>query len=496
MSKQINISIIEFNLLKLLINHKQLSLDQIEYFLELKSPTSLKYISNLNKFLKKTNLGNIVKEKKYTLILNTINIDLNFFCEQIYLVPQERLNYLIFILIFEDYITLSSLQVIFDVTQGTLMNDIRKLKIFLKKFKLKILTLPWKGIILTGTTEDINDFSIQFLLKILLEKEFNTISWNLYGIFINPLIKNYLDKKLEIFNYENLELISSKIIQKFNLIPDIYYFTTIKTIIIYSNLKKNILVNNYLKPEFIEANLKIQSCLINIQEFKNNNFYFKSIPLLAKVLVRYEQSFFLTHVQNLFINTLIKRIKKIYDITLNEKELCELTNLILISQFKYDFNIKNFNYYHITKSEIPESILRDIKYIFKELSLKMLKEDIFLLALFIYQIVCEKYIELSKNRSFLLYDSSYNNWIGRGFKNELKKYLPKAQIDVMSIYQNTNSCFYENYNYVIFLNSLNKEFLKLNYSNKRFIFLEYKDHFEINNFWGQLFFGKGGEIKL
>ena len=67
----------EVALLKLLINHETLTLQQITYFLNVSSLTSRKYLNNLKKFLESTSLGKINKVNN-TFTLNLVkNIDLD-----------------------------------------------------------------------------------------------------------------------------------------------------------------------------------------------------------------------------------------------------------------------------------------------------------------------------------------------------------------------------------------------------------------------------------
>ena len=231
----------EINLLKILNNHEVLSLEQISFFLKNSTVSSRKYLNNLNKFLNKYKLGFIKNNKRdgYKIFFDKDLNSLKSLKPIDILEPEERQNYLICRLIFEEMITLTSLVEELNINRNTLVIDLKKIKKNLKKFNLKIISLPWKGIKLEGNNYDIISFSLQFITKFFHEKDLNSNLWGLYGIFINPKMKEYIDLKLINCNFNKIEQILINLLKtiKFSIGP--YTYTSLKSIFIYQYLKYN-----------------------------------------------------------------------------------------------------------------------------------------------------------------------------------------------------------------------------------------------------------------
>lgn len=203
---------IDISILKLLINHETLSLEQISFFLNISIVTARISIKNINNFLKVYDLGKISKSNKNYLLYLTKD-SFNFPDENIEIIlsSEERISYIIILLIFEKKVNLNSLTDIFNVSRNTLNNDLLQIKKFLKKSNLSLKSVSWQGILLKGKIEDIKNFSINYLIKILIKKEFNEIVWTLYGKFLNPFVKKYFDTFVTPKLPLNLKLLQQKL---------------------------------------------------------------------------------------------------------------------------------------------------------------------------------------------------------------------------------------------------------------------------------------------
>lgn len=492
MLKQNQISTFELNILKLLINHPFLTLEQISYFLNRNNLTIKKYITSLNRFLKDNNLGNILYVNKtfvFKKLFNNITISRK---KNIIYSSEERIYYITLLLIFEEKISLKSLTGIFNITQGTLLNDLRKLRLSLEPFNLKVETLSWVGIKLSGKTFAVNAFSIEFLIKYIVEKDSNNLTWMLYTTHINPLIERYITSKITDLKLQQIDETVTKILTELNLKVDLYSHSTLKSTLIFCYIKKvdlEVTKSRYFSTEKINTIFENQKkILYNLLEEKDHKFKYKITCLLSYVIthLRIELQSLLEN--DYTVEALVTHLKKFYNIVLSDSDLCLLIRLVKIFRLKKSFNIYSYSYYFIYDSDVPKNILKNLKKSLEEVNFKFLDEDYFSLTLFIYQIICKYYIELSRNKSFLIFDSSFENWITKGFKNELKKYLPDAHIEIYSIYKNKSiEKNYSEFDYIISMNNFEIENLpKLD--NKKIVFINYKDHFEINNFWTQLFF--------
>ncbi|WP_407537979.1 helix-turn-helix domain-containing protein [Cetobacterium somerae] len=495
----------EVALLKLLINHETLTLQQITYFLNVSSLTSRKYLNNLKKFLESTSLGKINKVNN-TFTLNLVkNIDLDILevtlrnVKILNFSSEERINYLLCLLIFETEVSVSSLVEIFNVSRNTLALDIKKIKKLITQYNLSIISKPWKGIELTGNKLEIEIFSIQFILKFLIEKEFSLISWYFYGKFTNPLVKTYLDKKFSLCELDKIKSLTHLVTKKFDLFITPYMFVGLESFFIYQNIKKqdsnldDIILERIKESNLEELFFNIKEIIVNIPDIHENPIYNKSLNHLTLAIFSFTKESIFLRKKNKMVEFLEKRMFEIYDFSLEEEERFILINLISTFRFKFNFSIQSNCNYYITPSEIPKSIITEIKQSSKIMKFNILEEDFYILALFIYQLVRKKFTKLEKEIKILLYDSTYNDWCGTGFAFELKKYLPFIKIDIISIYgyqQKKLNINYDDYNYILFTNFTAREIFIKNNSKlkKKLIPILYKDFFNINEFWGQLFF--------
>lgn len=495
----------EVALLKLLINHKALTLQQISFFLNVSNLTAKKYINNLNKFIQFISLGNIYKTNNLFTLEIVNNIDFNKLDIALTNIKvtsfssNERINYLLCLLIFETEISVSSLVEIFNVSRNTLALDIKKVKKLITQYNLSIISKPWKGIQLFGNPLDIDIFSIQFILKFLIEKEFGLLQWYFYGKFVNPLVKTYLDKKFAICDLNSIKSVVSTVIESFELFITPYMFVGLESFFIYQNIKTNNsnLDNTILK--FInESNLEkpfyeIKETLSKLPSISKNMLYKKSLNHLTLAIFTFTKEGMVLRRKNNIVKFLENRILEIYNFSLNEEEQFLLANLIATFKFKFDFSIQSNSNYYIDSSEIPINIIKELKKSSKIINFNISEEDVCILALFIYQLIRKKFAKLKKKVKILLFDSTYNNWCGTGFVFELEKYLPFVEVDIISMYgyQTLDQKIdFNNYQYILFTNFIARDIFAKNNKNlkSKLITILYKDFFNVNAFWSRLFF--------
>lgn len=500
----VKFSKIDISILKLLINHETLSLEQISFFLNISIVTARISIKNINNFLKVYDLGKISKSNKNYLLYLTKD-SFNFPDENIEIIlsSEERISYIIILLIFEKKVNLNSLTDIFNVSRNTLNNDLLQIKKFLKKSNLSLKSISWQGILLKGKIEDIKNFSINYLIKILIKKEFNEIVWTLYGKFLNPFVKKYFDTFVTPKLPLNLKLLQQKIIISLNLELGVYLYKKIECILIYhfifySDIIENFYLNLEIFPEALKERFNnLHDILITVDEFKN--FDLKVFQSLVSSLLTLTDEYIYNTYKPL-TKPISDRVEEIYNVTLNKNELTLLAQILYNAYFKYDFSIITYSNYFITDYDIPKSVINDIRYTLKKKKITFLEEDYYTLAIYLYDTICTKYKTLNIDVRFLIIDSSFKNWLGHELKKEFLKHLSFLKIDILSIFNLSvlDNSLIEKYDYILFTNYVDKKTLLNKNPNlkDKVYYVKYNDFFEINNLWGQLFFGPGGEASL
>lgn len=494
----------EFILLKLLMNHESLTLKQISFFLKKSDVTSQSTIKNLSNFLKKTKIGKIETSKnKYSVSIKT-NLNLESLLKNTLkyynysLSAKERIDYILCLLIFEkDFIVLNNLCQIFNITRSAIATDLRELKKKINAYNLIIISQPWKGIKLLGDEYDLECFAIEYLTKILYEKEFNEITWAIYTICINPLIVKYAEKNKW---FDKLELFTpslNKIISVFNLRINHINHVGCKALFLYQFLRNEPISDRiYLKINQFHINVQskyqyILNKFIEMPELLENDFLKTNVLSIAHGLLLLTNEYYL-HLEDPLMDWLEKRIVEIYSIEFDDSDRIILAYLIVISKLKLNFSIQNNENYYITQSAIPKSILDDLKYSINKKNIYLMEEDVYLIAIFIYQTVCNRYFLMKKNIKILLCDSSFKNWLGTNLIIEMKKYIPFIEVDIISV--NSQDCWLNidmnDYQYILATSVRIQNLLLKKNKELKTTLIVYADYFEINSFWGHLFFGK------
>jgi hypothetical protein len=499
----VTLSKVDITIFKLLLNHESLSLEKIQFFLKVSIVTARNSLKNLNLFLKKYNFGEILKLKKeYSLILTTDSfndLEQDF---EVTLSSEERISYITILLIFEKKINLNSLTTVLNVSRNTLKNDLTQIKKFLKKFNINLKSISWQGIILQGGFNDIKAFSINYLIKILIKKEFNELIWILYGKFLNPLIKNYFDKFISKEVFSQIKAIQENIIKTFNFQLGVYDYKKIECILIYHTIfKEDILNSFYLNLNNLDEILKndYEEIFFNLKKLNIFQGDDKLLQSLSMSILTITEEYIFSHYKDI-TTPISNRVQEIYSVTLNKKELSLLAEILSTAYFKYDFNIISYLNYFVTNYDIPKSVITDIKYTLKKKKIVLLEEDYYILAIYLYDTICTRYKNLKIDMNFLIIDSSFKNWLGQELKKEFLKHLSFLTIDIISIFNHPilDDSFVEKYDYILFTNYVDKKNLLDKHPNfkDKVYYIKYNDFFEVNNLWGQLFFGPGGEASL
>ncbi|MGX6592792.1 helix-turn-helix domain-containing protein [Cetobacterium ceti] len=494
-----NLTKLDVDLFKILVNHKEVNLNQISEFLSTSLVNTRKSIGRLKSFLEENSLGELSNKKT---VYNLKNCKQQFISKEIIreyeISSSERFYYILWSLTLEREINLTQLAHKFDLNRTSLNLDMKKIKVLLKKYNLGIVSLPWKGIHIDGSSENIHIFSIKLLFKFLLEREYNKLSWDLYGIFINPFIKYSLDKYACLLKKElpRLEEVKIKIADNLNIAVGTYAHTYIEAALLYLVAFEKNINKNDLNPIIIEKMpLSLQEryhilCddLYKIEDLLKNEKIKDKIELLAFFIINTDEKFFETTINSNIIY-IKNSLEEIYNIKFLKSDLVMLNILFKTFIYKYDFSVNGFNNYYLGEFSLPKQSINDFRNILKKIKVNILNEDYFLLSLYLYQLICEKYEHYDYKKKIVIVDSSINNWVGQGFKREILKYIPSMKIEIKTIYKIREEDF-EKYDYIFFTDLMDREHLlskSPEYKNKIYL-INYKSYFQVTSFLDTLLF--------
>lgn len=128
----------------------------------------------------------------------------NFFIEKLKkqqsFTPEERKIYLILNFFKENSINLLKISDELNVTRRTLSTDLTSLKDVLVKFNLKVESLNYIGVNLLGLEREKRIFFEVYILKIILEKKFLPIQFEVFLKYLNEIaVENFLYERVESF---------------------------------------------------------------------------------------------------------------------------------------------------------------------------------------------------------------------------------------------------------------------------------------------------------
>ena len=492
---------IDIHIFKILIANKKITLREIVKIYN-ESETNIKIsLNRLNDFLIKYNYGHISKKNTtYSLYLTPdkkFEESSNSFPA---LSSEERINYFLIILAFEKKIKICSVAKHFDVTRNTLSSDIKTLKKKLLNYNLTLDSIPWKGLYLKGEPRDIYIFSIKIILKFLVKKESNQLIYNIYENLINPTIKNYYNKFIPPHLDYEFKKLSIDILKHFHIEIDLYGANTLKAIFIFLTLNKN---NNTLFKKsliFIEKHEKMKKTyvktfnkLLASKLLDNKKIILNNIDFLVISLIILQKKVLFTEVKK---NTapIITDIEKIFNLKFNTFDKVEFLTLLDISKFNYEYDI--YNYHKIPKERLkfPELLVDILKEYSTKYQYKILPQDFYILAHFLYNLIFNTYLKILVNKKILILDYSNNNWIGTNIKSKLNKNFKFKNVDILSIYMLDffSNKILESYDFIIY--SLYSDTTTLPTSlaplKEKLIILDYLDYFEASFLVNKLLFNR------
>ena len=492
---------IDIHIFKILIANKKIALNEIIKIYSESESNIKASLNRLDYFLVNFNYGYVSKKNTtYSLHLTSnkkFDKSLNSFPA---LSSEERINYFLIILAFEKKIKICSVAKCFDVTRNTLSSDIKTLKNKLSNYNLTLDSIPWKGLYLKGDARDIYIFSIKTILKFLVKRESNQLVYNIYENLINPTIKNYYDNHLPPnLDYEFKKL-SIEILKYFHIEIDLYGVNTLKAIFIFLTLNenhnavfKNSLIFLEKFKEIEETYTKTLNKLLTSRLLDNNKVMLNNIEFIVISLILLQKKILFLKVKK---NTppIIADIENLFNLKFNILDKVEFLTLLDISKFNYEYDIYNYHKIPKEKFKFPELLVDVLKEFSIKHNYKILPQDFYILAHFLYNLIFNTYLKILVNKKILILDYSNNNWIGTNIKSKLSKNFKFKNIDILSIYMLDffSTKVLESYDFIIY--SLYSDTSTIPPSlvllKDKLIILDYLDYFEASYLVNKLLFNR------
>lgn len=425
----------DINVLKYLYHNNNTTIKTIAEAIK-KSDTSIRSsIKNINYFCEKNNLLLIEKiDKKYILPVFTANNLHKFLLENpIESAAKQRFNYLMLELILTEKLNLNEKSEFFNVTRKTLSLDLEEIKKFLQKKDLYLESIPWKGIFLKGDFSNKTCLSIEFILKILLEKETNNFTTENYKL--NKLFYQYIPNKIESLIYNFVK----NIFLRFNIVAGTHIFNAFFASCIYcflkkeqniiNNLNKNLLFNEIKKiPNEYLIYFNSKEFLEEYPFFKNNNLF------LARALTRLSSEFLNLKLKNNdYSKYIIEYIEKSFEFKFTENSKVYLIQLLGIAKFKYEYQINHLSSSFNDISIKDNILINKINSLLFEMNINIYEEDLTLIILLIKENLIKFSLEKNKKK-ILIIDKLWNCWLGKMIKEQLINNFSNLNITVESIY--------------------------------------------------------------
>lgn len=451
-------------------------------------------IKNINYFCEKNNLMPIAKIKgKYILPIFTVKNFNKFLLETpIEYIAKQRFDCLMFELILTEQLNLNEKSKIFNVTRKTLSLDLEEIKIFLQKKNLYLESVPWKGIFLKGDFLNKAYLSIEFILKILLEKEINDFATENYRL--NELYYQYIPPKIESYIYNFVK----DIFFKFNITAGSFIFNSFFASSIYCYLNKDKdLINNLEDNLFFNEIGNIPEQYLNYfysEEFIEKYPFFKNNNLfLARTLTRLSPEFFYLKLKSdTYSKHIVESIENKLEFKFTENSKLYLIQLLGIAKFKCEYQINHLSSSFNNIFIKDNLLIKKINSLLLELKVNVYEEDLTLLILLIKDALIKFSIEKKK---ILILDKFSNCWLGNMIKQQLISNFSNLDIFVESIYLlktddivklNPDFIIYTEFEFDNFFENINIKKLQV----------KHIDIFEHINYFENLVFEKKKEIKI
>lgn len=445
----------DINILKYLNNNNSISTKELEVAIK-KSETSIRNsLRNINNFFAENNLTPLKKIKgKYSLPPMSLHDLDKFIIEDIVeLPPGERFSYLIFELILTEKLNLNEKAKLFNVTRKTLSLDLDEVKKFLATKNLYLKSVPWQGIYLEGSSSDKICLGIQFIMKLIFEKEFSDFTMEIHKKFLNPLLDKLYRQYIPVSVEDTLYKFTIDTLKNFNIEGGIYFFNSFLASAIYCYLKKeeHLEIPSRNFPKELSDIKQGYLNFLNSKEFQiDYNFFQNNTEILANSLIRMHPLFYKNIMESdLEIINILQNFEIQFNFKFTEKTKIKFIQLFNVSRYKYKYRVKHFSC-SSNLSKYDTEMVSKINNILKENQIIFYKEDIHLILLLLKSNIMNYQLN-KQQQNILIIDCFYDCWLGKIIKQQLENKFFNLKVDVKSFYKvDTDNILEFNPNLIIY----------------------------------------------
>ncbi|MEF9932810.1 MAG: hypothetical protein RR191_01385 [Cetobacterium sp.] len=354
----------------------------------------------------------------------------------------------------------------------------------LSKYDLSLSKVKWKGTFLVGANEDIRKFFVQLLLKIITESEINILKSK---IFLNPILKIYLDNLIPEKLKNELFLLTKKLTKSLNLELDFYGFKAIEATLIYLYIEnKNINIQCFIDGfsfKTKELYTHYYNEIYNTNILKNHQILEDNLPYIIFTILTLYGEFYPK--KNSLYGQIVSELELYFDTEFSPVDKHLFISILECSNFKKNFELYNFSNYTTSGNDfnIPINIVSFFKSFLLKYNLNFLEDDYFKISLFFYHQILQKKIRLLK-KHILAIDFSLNNWIGKNLKLSFERILKKSTIEIFNeSSENIPVHTINNADYILFTSQIDFIYFKNRFpeQSNKFTLIEYHNFFQIEN---------------
>lgn len=459
----------DLEIFKYLVNKKDAALKNIAEFLEVSELTVRNSIGNLNEFLKEHEIPEISKVGKYYNILPEVYQEKKELLRELFMnsttdvKKDERITYILLVLLFEKKINLSKLAEVFEINRLTLQDDLTKIRMILKQFSINLESIKWQGIYLQGDNRGITLFGIQFITKILLEKHFHPEMSSVYSRGTNPifyeLYRKYLNRDVE----ERLYRFAKELVAISGLNVGVYQFNAIVATLIYCHINREAdfrFDERKFSKKYKALHRKYFEIMSSCKGFHEVEYLGKNLEFIPLLLTISDMEFLDVHdfQFSAFIDensyAFFSEIERKFKIKFSKRETLILMHHIICFKFKMKFRLVLFNAF---LDEIPQEdmkLMRSIRESVISHFGDFHDEDIITLTSYLKNTILTYRGRKEDRQNIFIIDSSFGTWAGENLRQMLTQNYLTGEIAVASPYVSINwKEINSKFHMVLFLNS-------------------------------------------
>lgn len=413
------------HILSLFFSLNKFTYSDLEKILSIKKRSIDNNINTINDFLNSYKIDGIQKIKDLLFLkpctINRIKEILQFAPLSV----EERKEYLLLQLFFENTINLNENTDKIQTTRRTLNYDLKDIKEYLESKNLKVDSVSGKGIFLEGDEQIIRELFSTHLTKYLINKNIN------HSLF-SDLIKDYFhEDKVESNKNYMLKLLNGISV---TLMPEDFY-KIIAILLISSHRKDKITFENEYVPK---------------QKVISHKFYAKTAKFLRvkglDTLKPYELD---SIIETLFYldtksyeeldensSKFIQKIAEIFkvDLSLNLQSVMRVSNILRVGKLKSEYNFyENKEVYELNKHQKED--YKKIENILLSMSLKLFPEDILSLAIILKNHHENMVMDRAKHKRIVIVDDTFDHMYGNLLLKHLKNFSFIEVVKIIESYE-------------------------------------------------------------